>query len=212
VPDRLTPERRRELTRNALVDAATKRFAVDGFNGASLDEIADDAGFTKGAIYSNFGGKDELFLAVLERHNEQALEAWEAIIGEGSARGDLASRWADLLGANLDWFALTLEIRLYALRNPSVRERVAELERASRMQVARLIAETASTANHPLLIAPESLATIGIAISAEILWRTYLSAIDDKLEQDFIVVMARAFADETTPSRRTPRRRARPKA
>src|SRR5436309_8046773 len=71
--ERWTPERRRELTRTALVDAAAEVFARRGFHDASLDEIAETAGFTRGAIYKNFGIKEELFYAVGERQNELTL-------------------------------------------------------------------------------------------------------------------------------------------
>src|SRR6266536_6336353 len=67
----LTPERRRAMTRQHLLEAAAIVFARDGFQGSSLDEIAATAGFTKGAVYSNFKSKDDLFLAVLEQRFER---------------------------------------------------------------------------------------------------------------------------------------------
>src|SRR5947208_6787622 len=72
----LTPERRRELTRTALVEAAADVFAKRGFDGASLEEIAEAAGFSRGAIYSNFGSKEDLMLAVVERYNETLVDAF----------------------------------------------------------------------------------------------------------------------------------------
>src|SRR5438105_13617480 len=74
--ERLTPERRRELTRSALVEAAADVFARRGYDGASLEEIAEAAGFTRGAIYSNFGSKEDLMLAVVERYNETLVGAF----------------------------------------------------------------------------------------------------------------------------------------
>ena len=62
----LTPARRREMTRRHLLDAAAVVFARDGFHGASLDDVAATAGFTKGAVYSNFKSKEDLFLAVFD--------------------------------------------------------------------------------------------------------------------------------------------------
>src|SRR5580698_9295265 len=64
----LTPERRRRQTRDHLLDAAAQVLAERGFHGASLDEVAAAAGFTKGAVYSNFKNKEDLFLALLERY------------------------------------------------------------------------------------------------------------------------------------------------
>ena len=62
----LTPDRRRALTRRHLLEAAGVVFARQGFHGATLDEVAATAGFTKGAVYSNFTSKDDLFLALGE--------------------------------------------------------------------------------------------------------------------------------------------------
>ena len=76
---RLTQAQRKQRTRADLVATARTVFIERGFHGASLDEIAERAGYSKGAVYSNFTGKDDLFLAVLEsvyadiRQAEQAL-------------------------------------------------------------------------------------------------------------------------------------------
>src|SRR5215218_9896443 len=83
VTERLTPARRRELTRDALLDAAASVFAQRGFHGASLDEIAETAGFTRGAIYKNFGGKEELFLGVMSRLNERSLKEFGELLPAG---------------------------------------------------------------------------------------------------------------------------------
>src|SRR6266403_1869396 len=73
VVEKLTPERRRELTRSTLIDAAADVFAKRGFHAASLEEIAEAAGFTRGAIYKNFENKEELFFAVIERRVDAQL-------------------------------------------------------------------------------------------------------------------------------------------
>ncbi|MEU6183550.1 TetR/AcrR family transcriptional regulator [Streptomyces coeruleorubidus] len=68
----------KQETRGALTVAALMAFARDGYHGASLEGIANEAGFSKGAVYSNFGGKAELFLAAMD-HNLQTLrgEDWD---------------------------------------------------------------------------------------------------------------------------------------
>src|SRR5271166_4734292 len=71
----LTPERRRQQTREHLLQAAAQVFAERGFHGASLDEVAAAAGFTKGAVYSNFKNKEDLFLALLEDAYTRELSA-----------------------------------------------------------------------------------------------------------------------------------------
>src|SRR5204862_4334863 len=67
---RLTQAERKQRTRAELVSTARNAFLERGFHGASLDEIAEEAGYSKGAVYSNFAGKDDLFLAVLDAQFE----------------------------------------------------------------------------------------------------------------------------------------------
>jgi AcrR family transcriptional regulator len=139
--EKWTPERRRERTRTALLDAAAEVFVRRGFNGASLDEIAETAGYTRGAIYKNFDGKEDLFFAVMERINERALAAFgERFREQADAMWDvheLVAMWRDEFVLNSDFFVLSLEVFLYALRNPEVRER----SLAQRQKTAAMVAE-----------------------------------------------------------------------
>jgi AcrR family transcriptional regulator len=145
--ERLTPERRRELTRRTLVEAAAQVFARKGFYGASLEEIAETAGFTRGAIYSNFGSKEELLYAVLDYSIDRQLEAVTGAMDErgrddpieDAIAASAAWRTAAPLGEN--WAALALELRLSALRNPAVRLRLAQVEREAAEKVAHVIEE-----------------------------------------------------------------------
>lgn len=129
----LTAERRRQQTREYLLQAAAQVFAERGFHAASLDEVAAAAGFTKGAVYSNFKNKEDLFLALLEDSYAREMTALRATIERSDvppeARiGDFVS----LIGGELDrapnMGALYLEFHLYALRNPAARARMNELE------------------------------------------------------------------------------------
>jgi len=143
----LTPERRRQLTRDALVTAAADVFTHKGFHAASLDEIAEAAGFTRGAIYSNFGSKEELLFAVIDRSDEMGLvgiaEAMEAEPDGDptSAAVAAATRWQKLFFVPPEILALGLELRLYALRNPEARNRLALLERQVSEKMASFIEE-----------------------------------------------------------------------
>ena len=71
---------RKERTKVELIDAARSVFLRRGFHGASLDEIAEEAGYTKGAVYSNFDGKDDLFLAILGDYFRLRAEAYVGIV------------------------------------------------------------------------------------------------------------------------------------
>lgn len=141
----LTPQRRRELTRDHLLKAAAQVFTERGFHGSNLDEVAAVAGFTKGAVYSNFRNKEDLFLAVLGWIYEQEMAALRDTLRSSQTPSESRlSDFADLVrrqgvAAGADWSVLYEEFHLYALRNPSAREKLAELDRQDIDEVARVI-------------------------------------------------------------------------
>jgi AcrR family transcriptional regulator len=143
----LTAERRRQQTREYLLEAAARVFGERGFHGASLDQVAAAAGFTKGAVYSNFKNKDELFLALIEAAYRREMTALKETLEESAvppqARlGDFVSLIRDELDQMPDnWGSLYLEFSLYAMRHPEARQRLHELEAADIAAVAELIDE-----------------------------------------------------------------------
>lgn len=162
---RLTPERRRQLTRDALIDAAADVFSRDGYHGASLQDIAEAAGFTRGAVYSNFSGKEDLFFAVVERSNAELLAAYAAMLEESSARGvvdleRIAEMWTETHQLSVDAVRLMLEFRLFALRNPELLERLAAFERRNEESVAALLQHHADIAGIRFRVPTSDLATI----------------------------------------------------
>ena len=122
----LTPDRRRAMTRQHLLEAAAVVFARNGFHGSSLDEVAAAAGFTKGAVYSNFKSKEDLFVAVLDHRIGRQVGAFMDALGDGNRpaeetqpliRDIVDSTWDD------EGSALYLEFVVYAARNPEARRR-----------------------------------------------------------------------------------------
>jgi AcrR family transcriptional regulator len=166
--EKLTPERRRQLTRDALVDAAAQVFVSRGFNGASLDEIAETAGFTRGAIYKYFDGKEDLFLAVFDRVNERVLNAFAQMLEQGvTAAFDapaLAAMWAKLI-ADSNLATLELEFRLYEIRNPSARERADVQRQKNRELVTRFIEDNTAALGLTLKLPAGTVAGILLSTS-----------------------------------------------
>src|SRR5437867_9733286 len=169
VVEKLTPERRRELTRSTLVDAAADVFARRGFHAASLEEIAETAGFTRGAIYKNFENKEELFFAVIERRVDAQLQRFSEVISEdNTAAADparLAGIWEEVLGFDRDWFTLDLEFRLYAMRNDDARDRWVAHERELHDLVARFIVDMQKALGATLPIDADTIAGIVVPAS-----------------------------------------------
>jgi AcrR family transcriptional regulator len=170
VLDPLTPQRRRELTRQHLIEAAAAVFAREGFYGASLDEVAAAAGFTKGAVYSNFKNKEDLFVAVLEDRMATQIASIQRLLDEDSRPPD--EQLPEILNListsefQPDWTVLFLEFALYAARNPAAREQIAAQLHRSRDAVERMVAIEYARRGVGPAIAPRSMATIALALFA----------------------------------------------
>lgn len=137
---RLTRAEAQVQTRRRLLDAAAIVFARRGFHGASLEQVADEAGYSKGAVYSNFASKEELFLAVLEARFQDRTELYRRLAEQAASEPgkDLPGLLPGLDAPDEVWCLLETEFWLYALRNPSARERMAALYREYRAQLAPL--------------------------------------------------------------------------
>jgi AcrR family transcriptional regulator len=142
----LTPERRRQQTREHLLAAAAQVFAERGFHGASLDEVATVAGFTKGAVYSNFKTKEDLFLALFRARYEQETEALRATLEASEVPSE--DRLSDFVAlfqdqthlARSNFGLLYQEFWLYAARNPAVRKEFTQIDDEAVEALAELIA------------------------------------------------------------------------
>jgi AcrR family transcriptional regulator len=122
---RLTREEKKAQTRGRLIDAAAVVFARQGYLATSVDDVAQAAGLTKGAVYSNFASKDELFEAVLEERLARRMFAIAETVGTGTVEEEAASasrQMSELLLEEHDLFLLSLEFSIHAIRNPRLRQ------------------------------------------------------------------------------------------
>jgi AcrR family transcriptional regulator len=195
---RWTRERRLEHTRTLLLDAAEELFARKGFSGAALEDIADAAGYTRGAIYAHFGSKEELFLAVIERQRQRFLDGFADVISSSHRLDELnidelANRWRDLMSkTGADQAALGHEFTLFLLRSPEARERLA----AQRLETVRWLSEyltegvarlggalriPAPTMARVLLATNEGI-TLASQLDGEDLYRAWLEMIISSIE------------------------------
>jgi AcrR family transcriptional regulator len=128
---RLTRAEKRERTYEELISAAERMFIEQGFHATSVDEIAFEAGYTKGAVYSNFESKEDLFFAVYERRADRAVAEIEQVLREnGPAVGFelLASDAAHRRGGTDDgWLAVYFEFWAHVVRRTELRERFARI-------------------------------------------------------------------------------------
>jgi AcrR family transcriptional regulator len=166
---RLTRAERRQQTRAQLLQAAGQVFARRGFDAATVDEVAEAAGYTKGAVYSNFASKDELFLALLDQRLAAQLEQLEALDAVASSEELLAAmpgRTEHEFAAARDFGALMLEFTLYAMRNPTAQAELAKRYRQLRGRLAELITKRYARHQTSPPMPPEHLAALALAIDA----------------------------------------------
>lgn len=183
---RLTREESRQQTRARLLDAAADVFNRLGYHGTSLESVAEAAGFTKGAVYSNFATKAELFVALLDRYTQERLAAQDAALRDGSIE-----QLADGAGALIrheaaearDWDLLQIEFWLAAMRDPAIRRLLVEgNERLYRESGERIAAKLAAADLTPPFTGLE-LARVLSALGSGLLLQAYLDpdAVDPDL-------------------------------
>jgi AcrR family transcriptional regulator len=169
-PRRLTRAEQREQTRGCLVAAAAKVFTRRGYDNASLDEVAEEAGFTTGAVYSNFKGKEDLFLATIDTHFEERLQSIKRVMQEepdeqGTAHA-AGMDFMDKLNRDPDYFVLFFEFWAYAQRNPGVKKKFLPRVQRFRSALAELFEAKSDVTGLELPMPTEQLASMLIAMAA----------------------------------------------
>jgi AcrR family transcriptional regulator len=159
----------RHETRRRITDAAAQVFAETGYDAATLDQVAAMAGFTKGAVYSNFRDKEELFLTLMRERISQRVDLVREATDElGTPELSAAKAGAllkELLESQRDWHLLFIEFWARAVRNPRLRKQLAEGRRPMRRVIAELLDEQAARLGQEPPAPTEQLAVILLALS-----------------------------------------------
>jgi AcrR family transcriptional regulator len=203
----MTREQSRANTRERLLDAARSVFARAGFHGASVEEIASEAGFSTGALYSNFEGKEDLFLELMEREiDSYACEIEAAVVRRASvaerAEGG-ARQWMLMIEREPDVLLLFTEFWAYGVRDEAVRAQVAERFAHARELLTRLIADSVREFDLQLAMPAQELAVTVDAL-ADGIARQRLADPAAVPEDLMGRVLALLFAAVTRPQAGTP--------
>lgn len=166
---RLTRAESKARARGLLLDAAARTIARKGYAGASVEEIAEAAGYSIGALYSNFANKEELLLELFAAYNaDRVAEAAEVLVEQQAGTQEAANAMGKVLidaAAKDDDFALLqAELWLYAARNPAVLTAMASQLREPRAALERLVAGALADGNAPREATPASVAVIVAAL------------------------------------------------
>jgi AcrR family transcriptional regulator len=210
-PPRNAPTRaeRQAATRTELIDAAERLFTGQGFHATSLDAVADAAGYTKGAVYSNFSSKEDLFFAVYERRVERFLPELRRTLDEAPdiGQGLLAVTAAHRARREREqdgWLAVFLEFWTYVLRHPEHRARFAAVHDRYLEPIGGALERWAAEHEVELPIDVRAL-TVALTVMATGLGLERLTQ-PDVVAPDLAVQMHRLWMDGLLDQARRPRR------
>jgi AcrR family transcriptional regulator len=199
-----------QANRTSVLAAARRVFLAKGYAGATLEAIAEEAGFSKGVVYSQFGGKADLFLALLdaridERAAQNARLAADAGAGAAAIRALLANSDRDTQ-VEAGWARVLIEFRSVAMRDPELNRRYAASHARTRQLLADLVERVLAAAGIEITIPPRALAEFILAFGAGLALER--AADPDALSwPDQVRIMSRALGldpdDTAAPGRRS---------
>ena len=165
-----TQAERTAETRTRLIEAAEKIFARDGFQAAKLEEIASEAGYTRGALYANFEGKEELFIALIGHETERRMAAAQRVVSNLTSQSSSQTARYQALKAgylqsmtNQTWNVLFIEFKLFVLRHPDLKAQVTEMQTKAFATVAKTLEQIFACSDSK---APVSPLAAGMALGA----------------------------------------------
>ena len=177
------PVRRRAATRERLLDAAREVLAREGIQGASVEHICEQAGFTRGAFYSNFGSKDELVLALFERERERMFQTLREAADPASYEGldvvdavaVIMDRFVMLQPQDREWYLVNAEFGIRGIRDDVVGREFVEASRTVRADFEAFMVSALESLGRQFTIDPSHASTI--------LMGTYENALREALLQ-----------------------------
>ncbi|WP_209448908.1 TetR/AcrR family transcriptional regulator [Rhodococcus qingshengii] len=166
-PKGITKRRKQTLVR--MLDAAAEVFAERGFGAPSIEDICTAAGYTRGAFYSNFASKDELFFALFARQSEQMNARFTAAVETVTSRTDPIAVITEVMAQHdvwqERWFLLTTEFTLYAVRNRTAGAQLAQRDAELRATLASLMSSLLERTGWVTTIPIEEVARVLMALS-----------------------------------------------
>jgi AcrR family transcriptional regulator len=189
VPRRVPRTESRQRTLKRVLAAAMAVFRRDGYHGASLDRVAAAAGFTKGAVYSAFDSKADLFLALLARRAGERRDELRAVLDTSHDSVDFieeaARRFARSVAAERDWWTAVIEFMTVVGRDEALRARFAEQREASRVLIAQVVEEWAQRQRCKPAIPARRIATLILALNNGLTLESLLAP-DEVGAQDYV--------------------------
>ncbi|MBP2478902.1 AcrR family transcriptional regulator [Crossiella equi] len=199
------PTRRREETRRRLVEAAYEVFSERGIRDTPVELICERAGFSRGAFYSNFTSKEDLFLALSHREFTARLDRVRAAVtavapapdkGLHDTLAEAARVFMTALGEDKNWYLLALEFRIHGLRQDDLRPRIAAEQARLQAALAEVLADGFGRLGFRLVVPAAEAVRVLVALYEQALQEFLLSGEDE--DRFFAPVMARVLGSLVT--------------
>ena len=168
IKKRLSRTESRLETKTRLLESAAQLFARGGYEGASVDLIAESAGYSKGAFYSNFDSKEAIFLELLDIHKHREIEGLAQLLARDVTAQELLSLIRDSEGwrsSDFDFGLLSAEFQLQACRDKTFAKTYAKLHRTHRDTMAGLVTKLFAKLDRVPPSDPKALADIIMAMT-----------------------------------------------
>ncbi|WP_329625329.1 TetR/AcrR family transcriptional regulator [Streptomyces sp. NBC_01255] len=184
---------RRPRTRAALLKAALEAFAEHGFHATTIEQICERAGYTRGAYYSNFASKEELFLALFDEHSDRTVrrlaDEIDALTAEEYTLARLAELAARIEPDERDWYLVTTEFTLHAIRDRQAAWVLARHDERLRAEIARGLTLVLRRAGRELTVDADRFARLIVALREGGLAQSYVEPAalpPGSLEREFL--------------------------
>ncbi len=183
---RLTRAQAKEQTRERLLQAARRVFVERGFHSTTLDQVAEEAGYTKGAVYSAFESKADLFLAIFEERTHRRAEELTRVAARVGSLAELAQAgerfWIATLRDEREWSLLLVEFEVYAARDAVLRERLAGILGRFRSAMCEAIEAVAAASGERMPVPAEQLTVATLALGNGIMLEGLTGTTSDTVE------------------------------
>ncbi|MFE6960315.1 TetR/AcrR family transcriptional regulator [Streptomyces sp. NPDC057696] len=210
------PTKRRPQTTARLLEAAQETFAERGFYGTSIEMISERAGLTRGAFYSNFRNKEELFFALFDLHAQSVVDRLTQAVAdledsEDPVRAVLA-RTGTVDAAERRWYLLSTEFTLHAIRHPETARLLAERDRGLREEIAGILARLFTSIGRSPTVDLDSLARLTTAVHEGSLAQSLVEPdrlAPEELAVTFLPLLIDAVSEPAPPGAGAPHKQSR---
>ena len=165
---RLTREESQAQTRATLIAVGRKHFLRFGLGGAVAEKIAEDAGYSRGALYANFDGKEALFVAVVQQEQAYRVDFFRSLLKDEPSAKKRVKKFRDALAdlvTDHDWIVLRAEFEVGALRSEPIRKSFVETHRQQRRDGSELFRDLLRSPDLTSRLTPDEFMTVMINLA-----------------------------------------------